>query len=392
MVRTRLPAASPAWTRRTAGPGRVAPLARSARASGRDAARRRPDRRAAARQARPPHRRRPARRTGRAATSSPIAERRSRDLFGDEEAVIEGVVRTRVASRAAAGCTSSRHTSRTTPARSGRRGSTSRGSRRSWLPARACACAASRIATASRSIATTSARTPETADFAPVYPASEELAQKQLRGLVEAALDRRACGGRAAAGVLAASRAAAASRRRARRRSIARARSTRPRRDGAGSPSTSCSCSSSRSHAARPSARLLVAEALPRPASSPCATASVLPFTLTDAQEQAIAEIDADLARTTPMQRLLQGDVGSGKTVVALYALLRAVEAGRQGALMAPTEVLAEQHFLTIEGDLHGARRARRAADERPRRQGARDVRQLVASGDVADRSSARTR
>ena len=50
------------------------------------------------------------------------------------------------------------------------------------------------------------------------------------------------------------------------------------------------------------------------------------------------------------MQRLLQGDVGSGKTVVALYALLRAVEDGRQGALMAPTETLAEQHFLTIEG------------------------------------------
>ena len=49
------------------------------------------------------------------------------------------------------------------------------------------------------------------------------------------------------------------------------------------------------------------------------------------------------------MQRLLQGDVGSGKTVVALYALLRAVEDGRQGALMAPTETLAEQHFLTIE-------------------------------------------
>jgi ATP-dependent DNA helicase RecG len=73
-----------------------------------------------------------------------------------------------------------------------------------------------------------------------------------------------------------------------------------------------------------------------------------LPFALTPYQEQAIREIDGDLGRTVPMQRLLQGDVGSGKTVVALYALLRAVENGRQGALMAPTETLAEQHFLTI--------------------------------------------
>jgi ATP-dependent DNA helicase RecG len=74
-----------------------------------------------------------------------------------------------------------------------------------------------------------------------------------------------------------------------------------------------------------------------------------LPFTLTEHQERAIAEIDADLAKATPMERLLQGEVGSGKTVVALYALLRAVEAGERGALMAPTETLAEQHFLTLE-------------------------------------------
>ena len=73
-----------------------------------------------------------------------------------------------------------------------------------------------------------------------------------------------------------------------------------------------------------------------------------LPFALTPYQEQAIREVDGDLVRTVPMQRLLQGDVGSGKTVVALYALLRAVERERQGALMAPTETLAEQHFLTI--------------------------------------------
>ncbi len=74
-----------------------------------------------------------------------------------------------------------------------------------------------------------------------------------------------------------------------------------------------------------------------------------LPFELTPEQEGAIDAIRADLAGEAPMQRLLQGDVGSGKTVVALYALLRAVEAGHQGALMAPTETLAEQHFLTVE-------------------------------------------
>jgi ATP-dependent DNA helicase RecG len=77
-----------------------------------------------------------------------------------------------------------------------------------------------------------------------------------------------------------------------------------------------------------------------------------LPFELTDHQERAIAEIDADLALAKPMERLLQGEVGSGKTVVAVYALLRAVEAGKRGALMAPTETLAEQHFLTIEEPL----------------------------------------
>jgi len=76
---------------------------------------------------------------------------------------------------------------------------------------------------------------------------------------------------------------------------------------------------------------------------------ATLPFDFTVHQERAIAELDHDLARTAPMQRLLQGDVGSGKTVVALYALLRAVEQGFQGALMAPTETLAEQHFLTVE-------------------------------------------
>jgi len=69
-----------------------------------------------------------------------------------------------------------------------------------------------------------------------------------------------------------------------------------------------------------------------------------LPFTLTSAQQRVLEEITADLAQPRPMLRLLQGDVGSGKTVVAAVAALRAVETGAQAALMAPTELLAEQH------------------------------------------------
>ena len=73
-----------------------------------------------------------------------------------------------------------------------------------------------------------------------------------------------------------------------------------------------------------------------------------LPFPLTGAQQRAIAEIEADLTKPVPMHRLLQGDVGSGKTLVAVSALLVAVQGGHQGALMAPTEVLAEQHHVGI--------------------------------------------
>jgi ATP-dependent DNA helicase RecG len=79
-----------------------------------------------------------------------------------------------------------------------------------------------------------------------------------------------------------------------------------------------------------------------------------LPFELTGDQVKAIEEIDADLARERPMQRLLMGEVGSGKTVVALAAMLRAVENGAQAALMAPTETLAEQHHRTLDSLLGG--------------------------------------
>lgn len=77
--------------------------------------------------------------------------------------------------------------------------------------------------------------------------------------------------------------------------------------------------------------------------------ARLLPFRLTEAQRRVLAEIGADLRSPHPMNRLLQGDVGSGKTIVATLTLLVAVENGYQGALMAPTEILAEQHFRNLE-------------------------------------------
>ncbi len=79
-----------------------------------------------------------------------------------------------------------------------------------------------------------------------------------------------------------------------------------------------------------------------------------LPFELTGAQKRCISEIEGDLAQSSPMLRLLQGDVGSGKTLVALMALLSAVEAGYQGAFLAPTEILARQHFEGLQKLLTG--------------------------------------
>lgn len=75
-----------------------------------------------------------------------------------------------------------------------------------------------------------------------------------------------------------------------------------------------------------------------------------LPFSLTDGQRQVVDAISADMAQNRPMQRLLQGEVGSGKTVVALAAMLQAVGSGQQAVLVAPTQVLAEQHHQTLSG------------------------------------------
>lgn len=91
------------------------------------------------------------------------------------------------------------------------------------------------------------------------------------------------------------------------------------------------------------------APCLPRTAKIDARIRRLLPFSLTPAQEQAIDEITADMGRSVPMNRLLQGDVGSGKTVVAVYAILLAVAHQHQAALMAPTEILARQHFQTVD-------------------------------------------
>ena len=189
----------------------------------------------------------------------------------------------------------------------------------------------------------------QTADFAPVYPASEELAQKQLRGIADAALAHARAGGdalpagrRLEEGLPLRADAFVALHR---PRSLEEAEAGRRRL--AFDELLTLQLALARRSAERESA---TAAALPAAGELAARYREALPFTLTEAQERAVAEIDADLARTTPMQRLLQGDVGSGKTAVALHTLLRAVDAGRQGALMAPTETLAEQHFLTIEG------------------------------------------
>jgi len=91
------------------------------------------------------------------------------------------------------------------------------------------------------------------------------------------------------------------------------------------------------------------APALPAVGTLSEALLKALPFTLTEAQQRVLQEIRTDLLANYPMQRLLQGDVGSGKTVVAALAAAQAIDSGYQAALMAPTEILAEQHFRKIE-------------------------------------------
>jgi ATP-dependent DNA helicase RecG len=312
----------------------------------------------------------------------PIERRSIRDLFGKDEAVIEGVVRA-VSSRRGRG----RLKILTARIADDTGEISATWFNQPWLEAQLTPGTSVRLRGKLNRFgfqveSYDLGEVTETADYAPVYPASEALAQKQLRALVGEALALVRAEGDALPAWLATAEAlplrADALVALHRPRSLAEAEEARKRL--AFDELLVLQLALARRAAER---EKLVAEPLPPGGELLERYRAVLPFTLTEAQERAISEIDRDLARSTPMQRLLQGDVGSGKTVVALATLLRAVEPGRQGALMAPTEVLAEQHFLTIEGICTelGVRVALLTSAV-----GAREhahVRQLIASGDV---------
>ena len=320
-----------------------------ARAVARDAGGRRPGAGEEARQARPAHDRRPARATRRTATRRPCRSGRIADLMAGEEATIAGEVR-RVSVRRP------RRNLAIVQARVADESDeiTAVWFNQAWLAEKLQPGTRVRLRGAAQA-----RRLPG----ALVRP-ERRLGDRRLRarlsgqrgGHAQAAARARrarppACARRprSAARRAEGARAAAAARRRARRAApaaLARggrggAKAARVRRAArAAGRARACPGRARGARSRRRSAP---------PASWSSATAACSRSSSRPTRSSAIAEIDRDLAREAPMQRLLQGDVGSGKTVVALYALLRAVEAGYRGALMAPTETLAEQHFLTIE-------------------------------------------
>ena len=312
---------------------------------------------------------------------APVPERRICDLFGDEEAVLEVTVHSVTSRR--------RGRLRILTARVADESGEIKATwfNQPWLEKQLRPGVPVRLrGRANRyGFAVTShdlAGASETADFAPVYPASEDLSQKKLRELRSQALRLVRDVGEPLPASLRA-RAPLPPRADAlvaihRPRSLEEAELAR--RSLAFEELVVLQLALARSSAARERS---VAEALPPPGELVVRYRAALPFDLTRGQESAVSDLDRDLARTLPMQRLLQGDVGAGKTVVALYALLRAVEAGRQGALMAPTETLAEQHFLTVESLCEGlgVRVCLLTSSLRAREHAT--VRQLIASGDA---------
>ena len=201
------------------------------------------------------------------------------------------------------------------------------------------------------------------------YPATDGLSSTQILALVRAHADALADIGGAAAGAAASARAARGTGRGARRRcTSARMRAPRWGRSGAWRSRSCCWCSSPCCAGAGcgPPGRSRPCSPIP-PSLSARWLSELLPFEPTGDQRRAMAEIDGDLALARPMQRLLMGEVGSGKTVVALYTLLRAIEHGHQGALMAPTET-ARRAALRDHPDADAAaRRSRSACSPDPR-------------------------
>jgi ATP-dependent DNA helicase RecG len=311
----------------------------------------------------------------------PAPTKRISDLFGDEEAVIEGVVRSATSRR--------RGRLKILTARVADDNGEIRATwfNQPWLEAKLLPGTEIRIrGRANRHGFAVSSYDldgdTETGDLAPVYPATEDVAQKTLRSVHAQALDLvRDVGDELPAAVLASERLPIRADALAALhgpRSLPEAEIGRMRL--AFDELLVLRLALLRTAAARERAS---AQRLGRAGELIARYRESLPFVLTADQERATAEIDADLDRTVPMQRLLQGDVGSGKTVVALHALLRAVEAGRQGALMAPTETLAEQHFLTIDELCAplGVRVTLLTSSLRAKEHGA--ARQLIASGDA---------
>ncbi|HEX4745755.1 MAG TPA: ATP-dependent DNA helicase RecG [Gaiellaceae bacterium] len=311
----------------------------------------------------------------------PVPTKRICDLFGDEEVVIEGVIRSATSRR--------RGRLKILTARIADETGEIKATwfNQPWLEAKLVPGVAVRIRGRSNrhGFAVSSYDLDgdtETADLAPVYPATEELTQKTLRNVHAQVLDRaRDLGDDLPAELLAAERLplrADALVAIHRPRSLPEAEVGRQRLAFDELLVLRLALLRTAATRERASAQRLGAagELIARYRAS-------LPFRLTTDQERATAEIDADLDRAVPMQRLLQGDVGSGKTVVALHALLRAVEHGRQGALMAPTETLAEQHFLTIDELCAplGVRVTLLTSSLRAKEHAA--ARQLIASGDA---------
>jgi ATP-dependent DNA helicase RecG len=311
----------------------------------------------------------------------PVPTKRISDLFGDEEAVLEGIVRSATSRR--------RGRLKILTARIADETGEIKATwfNQPWLEAKLVAGTPIRVrGRANRHGFSVSSYDldgeAETADFAPVYPAAEDVTQKKLRDLHMQALQHVGdVGEDLPATVLASERLPT----RAdalvaihRPRSLAEAELGRVRL--AFDELLVLRLALARTAAARESAS---AQPLGEPGELIARYRDSLPFTLTADQERAMAELDVDLDRAVPMQRLLQGDVGSGKTVVALHALLRAVEVGRQGALMAPTETLAEQHFLTIDELCAplGVRVTLLTSSLRAKEHTA--ARQLIASGDA---------